>query len=231
LQFVLSESPNAPVVAARSKARLGRLRGQVVDENGARMANIGIEFAPGNLRRTTDTSGAFEFDSLMPGRYTLTARAIGRVAASQAVDVVNEEVPSVFIRMGGAQRLDTVVTIDANKSRDRRDYERRRAAHIGYALDGDQLAVRADSYSALTTFAGVQLTRQGFGVKVRMRSSRCTPTTFLDGMKVDIELASSVPINQLRAIELFSRGSDAPPEFHNFASNCGLILFWSTKHK
>lgn len=208
----------------------GTVRGRVFDERGAAMSNISVQLTPGDLHRTSDAMGAFAFDSLQPGRYLLVAKTVGRGAVATEVTVASGEVANIAMKFGTVQRLDTVITLDAIKSKDRIEYERRRAAHRGYALDGKKLAERADSFSALSTFPRVQLTRKGFGVAIKMQPSRCLPTAFLDGMKVDMELATSLPIDQLRAIEVFTHPMDAPPEYH-LQGGCALFLFWSMRHK
>jgi hypothetical protein len=203
----------------------------VVDASDTALPTVGIALMPGHLQRTTDVTGTFVFDSLKPGRYTVTARMIGRTSVSGPVTVAAGELAHATIEMGAPMRLAPMVTRDV-KSRDRQEYERRRAAHIGYALDGDQLAVRADVYSALSTFPRLQLRREGSGVTVRVRmepKNWCTPVVFLDGIKVDIEFASALVVEQLRAVEVFTQPFDVPPEFGPVG--CAAIFFWSKNRK
>lgn len=227
---VSARCQSSQVVFGQDSVRSGRLEGQVVDEKGAAISGATVHLTPGNRQRRTDASGNFAFDSLASGDYTVTARTIGRAAVTGTLSVARGKTTSATLEMGAVQSLDTVVTREAAKSRDRQEYEHRRALRTGYALDGEKLKVRADMYSALSTFPRMQLTRQAFGVAVRMEPSRCKPTVFLDGMKAEIELATSLPIEQLRAIEVFTQPMDAPAEFRNFGG-CAFILFWSTKHK
>lgn len=53
----------------------------------------------------------------------------------------------------------------------------------------------------------------------------CGPATFVDGVRVkDIP-----PLEQLEAIEIYTRAIQVPLQYVWAAQGCGVILFW-TKH-
>ena len=81
---------------------------------------------------------------------------------------------------------------------------------------------------------GVHISRgQGFGDRVLMRgtgfSAYCSPTVFLDGMRVfndDGNLDAIVNVQDVRAVEVYSRGGSAPVEFQTL-EGCGALVVWT----
>ncbi len=66
----------------------GAIAGLVVDRvTGLGIPNASVLLSPGGLAASTDATGAFAFDSISAGTYTVTASATGYATASQTVVV------------------------------------------------------------------------------------------------------------------------------------------------
>jgi Carboxypeptidase regulatory-like domain len=101
----------ASLAAAQSVAIL---RGRVTDGSGAAIAEAKIKLTlvtTGNIREiTTDTSGAYEFSQLQPGRYTLEASAEGfQTTRREALDLLVSTTSNVDIALGVQTAKQSVV--------------------------------------------------------------------------------------------------------------------------
>jgi hypothetical protein len=55
--------------------------------------------------------------------------------------------------------------------------------------------------------------------------AQCEPATFVDGVRI----ADLPPLEQLEAIEIYTRAVQVPLQYSGAAQGCGVILYW-TKH-
>lgn len=103
-----------PFVAVVAQAReTGDIRGSVVDTEGidvpgAEIRLSGVDLA-GELRTTTDASGSFRFDSLLPGTYTLQVVFDGETKVTAEVTVRLETSTNVPLTI---DLTDGVTTVD-----------------------------------------------------------------------------------------------------------------------
>jgi len=217
--------------ANRLRGRAG-VRGVVVDEKGNPLANALVVVADLDSAVRTGADGAFRMSALPAGTQTLHVRRVGSAPITQLVQLRPDTYTDATVRMSDVPIL-AVVNVRSSrfKSRDRTEYETRRKFGFGYALDGVALLNRRDVYGALQYFPGMTVTPASFGVKAAMRAGGaaggyCLPLTFLNGIQTEIEIASSMPIEEYRAIEVYNRAVQVPAEFYRFGA-CGAILFWT----
>lgn len=219
------------VRANRPRGR-AMVSGRVVDEKGKPLANAIVVVANVDTSVRTNAEGQFRMDGLPSGTHALTVRRVGSAPAQQFLALRSDAVTDVVVVMSGVTTLATVnVKSQKIKGQDRLDYELRRKMGFGYAMDEKEIARRADVYSILTNFPGLELQRSGFGVTVGMRRvsfnrGTCAPAVFLDGLPTPIEFATSLTTDRYRAIEVFTRTSMIPPEYYQ-PGGCGVLLLWT----
>jgi hypothetical protein len=77
--------------------------------------------------------------------------------------------------------------------------------------------------------------RSGYDVLMRgglaiMGSGWCRPDVYVDGVRVivdqDMPLDFAITPSEVRAMEVYTRGSSMPAEFSSM-SGCGAIVFWT----
>jgi hypothetical protein len=82
-----STDPGGPVATGEPIPDAGTIRGVVVDESQAPIAQAQVALAETTLQAVTDEAGGFEFGNLAPGPYVLQAGRIGYESAAKRVDV------------------------------------------------------------------------------------------------------------------------------------------------
>jgi len=57
----------------------------------------------------------------------------------------------------------------------------------------------------------------------------CEPPVYVDGVQVNTEfgIELSIDMNDVAAIEVYTRGSQIPLEYGGTEGGCGVILVWS----
>ncbi len=214
----------------------GRIRGIVRRTDGAPLANVRLTFWETGDEVTTGSSGNYEIDSLPPGSATLEARALGYLPLTRTVDI-HPSAPAVahFVMESRKTYLDTVRVVGTRvyDSPRYRAFLERKKRGFGYFMDEDQIERRNPFYVSdlFRMVPGVRILPGGFGGQVLMRGNGfqawCTPTVFLDGMRMasidGLGFESFVSPHDVRAVEVYTRGSSMPAEFSTF-DGCGAIV-------
>ena len=217
----------------------GRIRGSVRRTDGAPLANVRLTFWETGDEVTTGSSGNYEIDSLPPGSATLEARALGYLPLTRTVDVhPSAAAVADFVMESRKTYLDTVRVVGTRvyESPQYRAFLERRKRGFGYFMDEDQIERRNPFYVSdlFRMVPGVRILPGGFGGQVLMRGTGfqawCTPTVFLDGMRLasidGLGFESFVSPHDVRAVEVYTRGSSMPGEFSTF-DGCGAIVIWT----
>ncbi|MEO7964674.1 MAG: carboxypeptidase-like regulatory domain-containing protein [Gemmatimonadaceae bacterium] len=215
----------------------GRLRGVVRRPNGEAVDGARLIFWGSGVEAATNANGVYSMRELPTGTWTLEARALGFLPVRQPVDVYpdSELVVNVELERIGAI-LDTV-KVTAQRiyiSPEMRDFEQRRKAGFGYFMDEDAINKRSPVFTSdlFRMAPGVTvLPSSGFGYSVLMRSrslmsAYCVPAFFIDGMRVTMDFMSLDDVvsgYEVRAIEVYTRASNVPPQF-NTMNGCGSIV-------
>ena len=217
----------------------GRIRGIVRKTDGAPLANVRLTFWETGDEVTTGASGNYEIDSLPPGSATLEARALGYLPLTRTVDIhPSASAVADFVMESRKTYLDTVRVVGTRvyESPQFRAFLERKKRGFGYFMDEDQIERRNPFYVSdlFRMVPGVRILPGGFGGQVLMRGTGfqawCTPTVFLDGMRMasidGIGFESFVSPHDVRAVEVYTRGSSMPGEFSTF-DGCGAIVIWT----
>ena len=121
------------------------------------------------------------------------------------------------------------------------EFDRRKKTSSGYFIDSEQLNKRSPIYMSdvlrgtpgITISPGTNL--QGDQILMRGTSGAgsCTPAVYLDGVRAtmpDGTLNDLVDPQQVRAIEVYSRATNAPMSFQS-TNGCGTIVIWTGRRR
>lgn len=210
------------------------LRGRVLSDRDSPMRNALVGIVGADTVVRTDDKGEFRLRNLPAGTHNLSVRRIGQLPVMQTVVMHPNEISNVVVTMSSLPTLTTVnVRADVSKSKLRIEYEQRRKSALGYAIDGRIIEKRADMYSIFRDNPHMTVNQDGFGLSIVVRTpirGRCAPAAFLDGFPVEMALASSLPTNLYRAVEVYENPYMVPAEYVTRASGlCGAILFWTKR--
>lgn len=89
-------------VVAQSKSPAGAIAGHVLDSAGKPVPDATVLLTGvASERATSDSSGAFHFSNVAPGRYELTANTTSAGSASHGIDVAPGKAAAVELRLNG----------------------------------------------------------------------------------------------------------------------------------
>jgi hypothetical protein len=218
-----------------------RAQGRVVGSNGAPLRGALVSVAGSGLEALTDESGTFGLDSLPEGTHTLDVRAVGFLPDRRPIDLVEGRSARLTVELTPqGVYLDTVKVYGQRvfTSPQMAAFERRKKMGLGHFLDEREIERRNPMQftDLLRVMPGVQVVpRGGSDNRVYMRGGSgmgggyCTPDIVLDGMRVAGDVGGVdwlVTPQDVRAVEVYSRGSQVPAEFQSL-SGCGVIVIWT----
>ncbi|HEX4935322.1 MAG TPA: carboxypeptidase regulatory-like domain-containing protein, partial [Gemmatimonadaceae bacterium] len=212
---------------------------------GARVGLLGAA-----LEATTDDDGRFTLVAQTVGTRMVAARAIGFRPGRTVVDVTAAEIAAVDIVLAPADpagsetptALDTVRVSGISRLASsaievRRAFSRRVQSGVGMFL-GDS-AIRARHLhlpsELFRGMPGLTVTNGSGGQGVYMRANAtfnaskglCLPTVFIDGGRAPrAPVDQMTTVSQLRAVEIYPRSEQAPPQFQT-SDGCGVIVLWT----
>lgn len=219
----------------------GRVRGRVVGSPGQPLAGARVRSVWSGAEAITDRDGSFTLDSLPTGSQMLEARAIGFLRDSRLVDVLEHEVAGANFELAAAPtELDTVrvVTTPVYRDAQRREFDERRKQGLGQFFADDEITKRnpvwfTDMMRLVPGAQVVPTTRGGRTIVMRggpgMGTGYCRPDIWIDGARSELggmSFDNLLPINMIRAIEVYSRAEMVPSRFTSL-SGCGAILVWT----
>lgn len=179
-------------------AGVTRAAGVVRDADGqpVRGARVGVVGSP--LAGETEATGAFALDSVPRGTFTLDVRAAGH---RPWLGVIDGDTGPIEVSL---QPLVAVVDEDPKGS----DYLR--------------LLERLDNHGMQLT-AGAALVSDSTTLEQRIPAGTCR--WWLDGRPVDRDFFLAQPRWSWRALEIYAKGTDAPPEYRS--ASCAVALLWT----
>ena len=231
-----------------------RLSGIVVDKaNGAPVSLAVVVNLASGRTTTTDSAGAFRFDSLPMGIVRFLVRAKGFPSEGVIVALASGEVMERRVELdssaatiaanASASRSDRVdptagqvlpkVAVSATPSLGPRfaNFERRRATGAGHYITRE--AIEKGGFSTLQEVVrGVRgVTVEcggGLGCRIRMVRApmQCLPEYVVDD-NVDNSFGPGIPVRDIEAIELYTGPTDVPGEYAGRNAGCGVIVIWT----
>jgi hypothetical protein len=236
LRAVTADSQQLSTTVLRGN---GTLRGTVRRPDGAPLPGARVGMWGSGLEAVTDDAGAFRIATLPAGTFTLEARAIGFIPLRRAVDLREGGETVTDLRMESmATFLDTVKVVAERifTSRRMQEFESRRRAGFGYFMNEQEIERRNPFFVAdiMRMIPGVMvLPGRSASSVVAMRgmglSTTCIPATFIDGIQVmndDGNLDALVNVQDIQAVEVYSRGGSMPAQFQTLLG-CGSIVIWT----
>lgn len=245
--LVSTDMVMAPTTTARTAEQLAAAMrptgtasasGTVVDDKGTPQPNVTITVASVDSALHTNAAGQFSYSGLPAGTQLVEARQVGYAPARTLVDLRPGATSAVTLTLARTSDLAPVnVRATRTSNTDRLDYELRRKEGAGYALEQKDFKDRKDLQSVLQgQVPGVAVTRnRGLTVvtmnRVSFGGSGCVPMVWVDGRRSDMLEADALPIDNIRAIEVFNSAGSVPAIYQGYATGqsraCGAILFWT----
>jgi len=235
---VVDSASDSVLVTSRVLRGSGVLRGVVRRPDGRPLDGARLSFWGSGVEVSTNANGVYQMTSLPSGTFTLEARAIGFLPQRHPVDILtgSETVADLTMESFGTY-LDTV-KVRAQRvyaSRQVQDFEARRRRGFGTFLDEEAIEKRNPFYVSdlFRMIPGVTIAPGSFGNRIFMRGmgfqAFCVPALFIDGARVtsdDGNLDAFVNVQDIRAMEVYTRGSSVPAEFQTL-QGCGSIVVWT----
>jgi hypothetical protein len=199
---------------------------------GAKLSDAEVSVTGTDALVKTGADGVFRLTGLPIGTQGVTVQRIGYAPSSIAVGLRPRDTTRITVTMTTVQVLRSAVTT-ATRARqlDREDYEARRKAGQGYALEGDALQKKPTTPEIFREFPSLRVisSQNDFSIQGRTNSwdtsnAYCDAVMFLDGIRTYPEVVALYRPSDLEAVEVFPRGQDAPPKF---LSSCSVILIWT----
>jgi hypothetical protein len=198
----------------------------------------------------TDDDGRFMLRLRGAGAYRLRGQSIGyRESISSEVHLLPADTIHVELRLATEAFVLAPLTVTAATRMPVREqrlagFHRRARAGFGQFIGPDEIARLTPFHASelLRGLHGVFIRPSPEGTVVTMRGpfaarldgsgtgSGCTPTLYVDGFIVrDALLDEVVSGSAVRAVEVYRRASQVPPEFSSpLTFNCGAIAIWTS---
>lgn len=210
-----------------------RLTGIVLEEDGGRAVDGATVRLTDGSRVTatavTDAGGVFSFEAIVPGDYELIVRRLGYVELSVPLTVDEEPVVELSVRLTPAaiRVAPLEVGIQGRPARlvESGFYERM-ARGWGTFTDPVTMAALREGSIRLPQLVRILQDRTPLKAGICGRSSS---TVFLDGRRLDPELAREMSSWELGAAEVYADGAGLPLfAMTPLTLRCGATVLWST---
>ena len=241
LEFAMPASGIAALELAVGPAQgTGRVTGRVRQPSGQPLDGARVSVWGSGREARSGDDGRYDLAGLPLGSYTLEVRAIGFQPYRAMVAVRPGDGEPMSVQLERAATLDTV-QVRARRARllgpDMEEFERRRRQGFGRFFDGEQLGQLGVSRISdlFWQVPGMRVATGGpqgdrLFMRAGMLGSECTPEIFVDRMRLPPEfpLDMAARLADIRAVEVYTRAMQTPPEFApNGASGCGAVVVWT----
>ncbi len=215
----------------------GVVRGEVVDNAGAPIDNVAIEFPQLGLRAATDGRGRYVIPLVTEGRQLVTVRRLGYTPHDTTLVVtagIMHDLRHVL------ERVTTLAEVNTTASRAwAREFDEHRRIGLGQFLTRDELAKRESQRlgDIMSMMRGAKLMRSGqtasYLATSRPRSMRgeCFAHVWLDGMPMylgrpgePLYNINELLVMQIEAIEYYEGPAETPAKYNNLNANCGVLV-------
>lgn len=184
---------------------------------------------------TSDTRGFFSVTATDPGDYRVVVEAFGyRLENAGPFELDNGDVQVVQVNLEPAPVRISGIDVEAQETAApyllRQGFVERRKMAFGHFVGprefDDFRVVLRSTEDIFYRFPGVTLGPNGLPRMRGANGGTCTPAIFLDGVRME---PRNPPLEQLEAIEIYTRAVQVPLQYSWAAQGCGVILHW-TKH-
>ena len=229
--------------AAALKLRgTSRVQGTVRDDKGVARAGVSVRVAAIDSTVKTGADGQFAFSGLPAGTQVIESMMIGLAPARIVVDLRPGKQADADLTMStlATNELEAVkVTAAVDAGRFKSDFDARKKSGFGTFLEAKDFENKADALAVIRAlpFATAGKNPRTGQIVVTFPAVRlggngnCQPLIWIDGVRSDATEASVLEPMDMRAVESYPRGSEAPPQYVGLSQGCGVILFWTKRAK
>lgn len=182
----------------------------------------------------TDHRGAFHFDALRPGAFTLTVRRLGFRSRSDQFRTSAGDTLQLLLDLVAVPAALAEVTVtgkrEPRRSRWLDEFESRRESGFGAFVTRADIEKRQPIRTSdlFRTISGVTVVSGQVGSELRMaRSSGCAPDIYIDGLEARGYRIDDIPPVDIAAIEVFRGPAETPVRFRRFMAGCGVVSIWT----
>lgn len=218
---------------ARDSNRVGAIAGVVLRGDGQPVADARVVMDEVPETRT-DASGKFRLVNVPGGTRQFQVLAIGTDAVSRVVDVAVNRTSDVVVNMEPITTLAAArVTGTAFIRRMAEGLAERKKSSFGVFLDSSDFIGQGTTRTAFEGIAGLAVRPYGRNYNLVLKESavrECLANVFIDGERAyDQERLWTLNPGDIKAVEVYKRGSTVPPEFQVLRSTCGSVAVWTRR--
>lgn len=235
-----SPAPSKATSASQQVGTASRVRGTVLEhETGTPLAGVTASLAWASaegvdpLIRVSDADGAFSFERVEPGSYTLSVTRIGYHEFSDTLDVEPDAEIRIVVGLSPSPiELEAVVVV-VRRSPMMAGFEARRRRAAGTIITREEIeqANPVHVSDLMRSVPGATFVRRRMGnLELRFRDG-CRPTVWVNGSRAIDTTASEIGIDQLispfevEALEVYRGAGEVPAQFG--PESCGAIVVWT----
>ena len=212
---------------------------RIVDQNGTPVSEATVAVVSAHQVTRTDEQGRFVLGRLPRGPIELSVRRLGYQPRTVRLTLGPSGEESTTVVLAELPEVMSAIAVSAAERHRRQgveDFFFRRARGIGtFFTHEDILKQRASTPSDLMrNTPGIRFIRVPSGKGIRfstvttLRRVDCVPDLFLDGQRAPGMELDDVGLNDIEAIELYSRISTLPSQFApGNRTPCGAIVIWT----
>ena len=222
------------MAASASAQDKGQLIGKVFDsKSGEALTTAQILVDQVKSTATLSNQARFVLGGLEQGRHRIDIRNIGYRPLTAFIDFgPGQTVERTFeLEFTGEHLANLEVEAKASKTLPRfLEFERRKAHGAGHFITREEISDRGymSMGDALRTVKGVKVYCDAIDCIARMASAApgCLPTYYVDG-QVAHSFATTTPINDVQAIEIYRGAGEVPAEYTGSGAMCGVVVIWT----
>ena len=180
----------------------------------------------------TDDAGRFAIPGVPAGTRQLQVLAVGTEPVSRVVDVAVNRTNDIVVNMDRVATLAPARITGSPFIRHMAEgIAERQKLSFGTFLDSTDFAGHGTTRTAFEGVAGLVVRPVGRQYALLLKESaanQCAANLFVDGVRqMDQERLWSLAPDEVKAVEIYRRGSLVPPEFQVVRSNCGSVAVWT----
>lgn len=229
------------VVPGAAADTMARLTGTVASgQTGGTISTARVVLPEIGRGAFTDANGRFTIEDLPPGVYEARVEYFGYSTNQRPVRLESGSVTTVTFLLD--ENVLEVSELEVRVKRPPRDdfmegFNWRKKRGFGYHFGPEDIAERNPNrtsdllrtvpsiYVRTNNIQGRGIVYIGHGPQVR-----CRPNVWVDGTYLERFFVDNVDASALRAVEVYRRPSETPPEFERTTSNrCGTIVIWTRR--
>jgi hypothetical protein len=233
-------APAAPATLTSRRAGASVVTGVVRDQGRNPLPGVRVELLGVPYVAVSDPNGRFRIQDVPFGPYLIRIRKVGYAAQMFTLQLQSRDPAELEVTLAKAAGLDTVrvVAKDDRFDRLRTFYERKERGIGGQFIEEAEIRSRRpfNMSDLLRGRPSVLVSRdaegnaQVYGRNIHITGGYCPMALFLDGVplnRLDGYIDRYVPIDAVKAIEIYPNAVAVPMEFQRSASGCGAVVVWT----